>query len=214
MEILVTDQVLAQPLSKRPCAPSSGRGHSSPDHLEHAADTSRLLVHLARQPVVPVSVPMSALLGGGTWGTFTWGQPRRLEGPHVRAGTWEGARQGGCPRALSSPHTHVRLILLSVEDPQQRRVLVPPEIQRDVVHGCNCGGVRVSQAVSLARAGPRGAFLWILVFKLVVQLIPTSVLTDQCAFQPSGCFLIMCPVCSRPLFSILLLGSLDIVFPL
>lgn len=74
----------------------------------------------------------------------------------------------------------------------------------------------MSQAVSRARAGPWRSFLWILVFKLVVQLIPTSVLTDQCAFQPSGRFLIMRPVCSRPLSSILLSFGLirDIVFPL
>lgn len=68
------------------------------------------------------------------------------------------------------------------------------------------------RAVSLACAGSGGTFLWILVFKLVVQLIPTSVLTDQCAFQPSGRFLITRPVCSWPLSSILLLGSLETLF--
>ena len=38
----------------------------------------------------------------------------------------------------TSPDTHVRLVLLPIEDPQQRRVLVSSEIQRDVVHSCDC----------------------------------------------------------------------------
>lgn len=86
-------------------------------------------------------------------------------------GHGRGHRPDQVPRTPSSPHTHVRLVLLSVEDPQQRWVLVPPEIQRDIVDGCDCEDAGVSQAASLAHAGPRGSshgspFLWVLVFKL------------------------------------------------
>lgn len=40
--------------------------------------------------------------------------------------------------AVADLSTHVRLVLLPIQDPQQRRVLVSSEIQRDVVHSCDC----------------------------------------------------------------------------
>lgn len=77
-------------------------------------------------------------LEGGMPATSTWGPP---------GGSQEVGGAGSSPTHLPapplwapvcSPHTHIRLVLLPVEDPQQRRVLVSSEVQCDVVDSCDC----------------------------------------------------------------------------
>lgn len=86
----------------------------------------------------------------GSWmlecpSTSAWGRPGEGRSRAEGAG-WLGPGPAPTPAGpapapacgSSSPDTHVRLVLLPIEDPQQRRVLVSSEIQRDVVHSCDC----------------------------------------------------------------------------
>lgn len=177
------------------CAnPSHGWGFSSASFQKHLSSPQQEgpLPPPPDHPERSSSPPPTAT--GSLCTTGQW-SPRGPPRPPVRVvrlgappcGDSQGLRGavGGCrPQAPCSPHAHVRLVLLPVQDPQQRRVLVPPEVQCDVVDGCDCGGAGVSAAAPLGTRRP-----------LREPLSASGACGPACAFQSAPRPPPICAVC-------------------
>lgn len=122
MGILVTVQAEAQPLLKSLCVPPAG------EVAPVFRASRRVCLHPTPTPS-PCRTASASRVCPHICSSGSRLPPLGARGPSARG--WGHGE--GC-----SPHTHVRLVLLPIEDSQQRRVLVPTEIQRDVVDGCDC----------------------------------------------------------------------------
>ena len=134
--------------SKKPLLPPVGGVTPPLELLEHSSCKSHPLL---------CSVLSPPCAGPGGWNAGHLQEvggagpsPAHLPAPPL----WAPAR---------SPHTHVRLVLLPVEDPQQRRVLVSSEVQCDVVDSCNCRerGRGWQVLDDTPQQGPPRLFTWI-----------------------------------------------------